>query len=145
MSRNTQSDFDEFNTAITRVVENAALHALTIVHNPEKWFIAIPFYIQRVMVRHYRRMSMTPSGNIATNENTIFTDFMGFKVIPGYKMKIVVFHPDAAINHIDEKQRQSLGVSIPEYLYETPITIDRSVPGIITITAGNETVNLAEP
>jgi len=137
MSRNTQSDFDEFNTAITRAVENAALHALTIAHNPEKWFIAIPAYIQRVILRHYRRLQMSPSGNIATDANTIFTDFMGFKVVPGYEMKIVVFHPDAAISHGVEHYAPSL--------YESPITIDRTVPGIVTITAGNETVNLTEP
>lgn len=137
MSRNTQSDFDEFNTAITRAVENAALHALTIVHKPEKWFIAIPTYIQRVMFQHYRRMYMPPSGNISSDANTVFTDFMGFKVVPGYEMKIVVFHPDAAISHGVDHYAPTL--------YESPITIDRSVPGIITITAGNETVNLAEP
>ena len=131
------NDFDEFNTAITRAVENAALHALTIVDRPEKWFIAIPLYIQRVMVRHYRRMNMTPAGDMSSNANTIFTDFMGFKVIPGYEMKIVVFHPEAAINH---------GVEFyAPHLYESPITIDRSVPGIVTITAGNNTINLTEP
>mgnify|MGYP006980546393 FL=1 len=82
-------------------------------------------------------MNMTPAGDTSANANTIFIDFMGFKVIPGYEMKIVVFHPEAAINH---------GVEYyAPHLHELPITIDRSVPGRIVIMAGNETINLTEP
>lgn len=141
MSKHTPSDFDEFNTAITRAVENAALHALTIVDRPECWFIAIPLYIQRVMVRHYRRNNFNHLGEIdASKPNTIFADFMGFKVVPGYEMKIVVYHPDAVLYNDPDAERNGRGA-----LYATPITIDRSVPGRIVITAGNETVNLTEP
>lgn len=139
MNKHIPSDFDEFNTAITRVVENAALHALTIIDRPEKWFITIPLYIQRIMVRHYRRIYMNPAGNISSDGNTIFTDFMGFKVIPGYEMKIVVFHPDAVLPREPDAEQNGRGP-----LYETPIKIDRSVPGIVTITAFNEAVNLTE-
>lgn len=138
---NEFDEFNEFNTAITRAVENAALHGLTFVDRPERWFIAIPPYIQRVMLRHYRRHNMTPSGEIAgSNSVSMFTEFFGMKVVPGYEMKIVVYHPDAAVYHNpngDQPDRPQL--------YESPITIDRSVPGRITIVAGNETINLSEP
>lgn len=130
--------FDEFNTAITRAVENAALQGLTMVDLPEKWFIAIPPYIQRVMLRHYQRYNFNLSGKISEeNDVSMLTEFYGMKVVPGYEMKIVVYHPDAAINHSVEYYSP--------HLYEIEIRIDRSVPGRITIVAGNETINLTEP
>lgn len=94
-------EFSEINKAITELVERFISDApIEYSLQPERFYIAIPVLIQRMMLRHYRRnigitiISDKKKTTISPDHNAVFASFHGFNVIPSYKMELVIFHPE---------------------------------------------------